>query len=88
MRNPTLLLALCLPLFSCTGDAPPDALPDGENPDVVLDAGPTADEAKAFAAKVDTELREVWVKNDLAAWDHYTDLNDENEKKATAARPR
>ncbi|MCB9693636.1 MAG: M2 family metallopeptidase [Alphaproteobacteria bacterium] len=40
---------------------------------------PTPAEAQAFVKQVDTDLRQVWYEEELAAWKHATDITDANE---------
>ncbi|NJK32141.1 MAG: M2 family metallopeptidase [Deltaproteobacteria bacterium] len=44
------------------------------------------EDAVAFVQANDKKLRELWIKAETAGWEHATNLNDENEKKASAAR--
>ena len=50
-----------------------------EAPVPAAEAPPTAAEAAAFAAQVDTELREIWRTSFQAAWTYETDITDEHE---------
>lgn len=62
---------LCLALLGCKAKTTPPAPTEA--------AAPTVEEAKAFAAKVDTDLRQTWYEEELAAWNHATNITDENE---------
>jgi len=47
-------------------------------------AGPTDEEARAFVAEVDAELRKYWVAGATAEWAKATNITDETEKAAAA----
>lgn len=47
--------------------------------------GPTAEEAKAFIAEIDTGLRAAWTKQQLADWDRSTNITPETEAAAAKA---
>jgi peptidyl-dipeptidase A len=60
----------CLALLACKSKSPP----------VPAEPAPaTAEEARAFIEQVDADLRQVWFEEELAAWNHATDINDANE---------
>lgn len=65
----TCVVLLSLAMTACKKEAP---LPAAASE-------PTAEEARAFVAAVDADLRRVWFEEELAAWNHATDINDTNE---------
>jgi len=76
--NSNLSVVLAVALAACTHPA--------SSPVETVAAGPaTPAEASAFVAQVDKDLRKVWVAEGLTAWDHQTNLTDENEAIASAA---
>ena len=69
-----LFLLLTLPLvFSCAHGTRPE--PKG-----------TPEEAVAFVNRVNTELRALWIENDLASWAQDTNITPETEAAAAAAQ--
>jgi peptidyl-dipeptidase A len=50
-----------------------------------LEAGPSLAEARAFFAKVDTDLRRLWVARDRASWSNQTNLTDDTDALAADA---
>ena len=70
---PSVVALAALALTSCAGE-PVDEAP----------AGPTVEEAQAFAKRADQGFREHWVALELAAWDYYTNITDENQARMSA----
>ncbi len=72
-------LPLAFLLAACGGTPPaPEPLP--------APAGPTAEEAKAFAAEANAALKEKWIAESQAAWAYATDITDAHEQAESAAR--
>jgi peptidyl-dipeptidase A len=91
-------LALLLALAACGGKSTPtkqptptpvaDAAPEAVAPEPIKPAAPpppTVDEAKAFVAQVDTDLRAVTVAQSEADWANMTDITPEHEAASAAA---
>ncbi len=77
-----LVSASALLLPACAGSSTPDdpgPAPTPTGPDA---AAPTtaADEAKAFVAQVDQELRAAWIEAETKAWEKATNITPETEK--------
>jgi peptidyl-dipeptidase A len=97
-RSPNAtLLALSLTAFAAAGTAACEALPPpppppqltappAAEPDkTAAPAAPTAEEARAFLAGVDTDLRKLWVSSSRAAWVAQTFITDDSEAISAAA---
>ena len=59
-------------------DGKSDAKSDGKGP-------PTVDEARAFLAQVDKDVRALWVARDTAGWVNQNFITDDTEKLAANA---
>lgn len=78
MRPALLPLLLVIGCAGGTPETPAPKTPAAAGKDAAS-AGPSADEARAFAKTVDTELRALWVAQATAAWAYETDITDEHE---------
>ncbi len=67
---------------ACTGDKQPDTK---QKVDAVQDAPPTAEEAEAFAGRVNADLKEKWTDSARAAWVAATYITDDTEQLAADA---
>ncbi|MBI5543667.1 MAG: M2 family metallopeptidase [Deltaproteobacteria bacterium] len=77
-KNPVIALALLLVL-------PFAGLARASQPSPVAPLGPTPEEAKAFAAKVNAELKELWTRQQIAEWIKSTHITDDTERNAAWA---
>jgi peptidyl-dipeptidase A len=87
----TALVAAGLALAACN-NAPKQKEPPAPAPKPApvvatppTPAGPTVEEARAFIAKVDADLRAAWTKRDLADWARSTDITEATEAAAAQA---
>jgi peptidyl-dipeptidase A len=88
------ILAFLL-VASCGGSkasttTPPDPVdppidPTPVEPEPVQVAPPTVQEAQAFVARVDADLRALWTAQSIAEWENSTNITDETDKKAAEA---
>jgi peptidyl-dipeptidase A len=84
---PPLLIPLtALSLAACGPKPAPEKTPVKETAKVeVKIKGPTAEEAKAFVAEADAELRRLFVASSEAEWEKNTNITDETEAAAAKA---
>jgi len=82
LATPLLALALsaCPAQKSEPAQPAPEPAPAAEAP-----KGPTAEEARAFAQKVDAELRELWTRSATAEWIKATHITGDTERNAAIA---
>lgn len=97
VRSPFLPLALAAsslvaacsaaPPLTPPPPAPSAASPDVEEPASAPEAppGPTVDEARAFYAQVDKDLRRLWVASARASWINQNFITDDTEALSAAA---
>src|SRR5512140_60473 len=86
MRYSIFPLAVALALFGCNKSAPPKpAAPLPAAPAVAAPAGPTPDDAKAFVAKVNEDLKALNQKSATAEWIKSTYITDDTERNAANA---
>jgi hypothetical protein len=79
-----LLVASCGGSKAATTTPPVDPVepvePTPVEPEPVVQKAPTVEEAQAFAARVDADLRALWVEQSIAEWENSTNITDETDK--------
>jgi peptidyl-dipeptidase A len=83
--RPSLVVALLLlaPVATRAQTSPAASAPASQ-PSAKPSAKPTAAEAKAFVAKVNTDLKRLWIRSSTAEWIKSTHITDDTERNAAA----